>query len=282
MRSISSKTIHWFQRHLLSWYAKNKRDLPWRKTHDPYKILVSEVMLQQTQVDRVIPKYEAFVQAFPTVQILARAPLRKVIRFWSGLGYNRRAVNLHRAARMIVRDYRGKFPRDASVLQQLPGIGRYTAGAVCIFAFRKKSFAIDTNIRRVLSRWFFGLPKKQPRIDTLAQTIVPKDAWTWHHAMMDFGALVCTARGCSCPFRKKCCAYPKILSFDRSMIQSRKKRVPFHDSPRFFRGRIIEALRTPPHRTSISVLEKQLGRPLLVLVRQEVQRDSTSPALLCL
>lgn len=133
---------------LLTWFAENARDLPWRRTRDPYRVLVSEVMLQQTQVDRVIPKYEAFLAAFPTVEALAAAPTAEVIRLWAGLGYNRRAVNLQRAARAVVEERGGLFPHEVEELLRLPGIGPYTAGAVACFAFEQDVAFVDTNIRR--------------------------------------------------------------------------------------------------------------------------------------
>ena len=141
---------------LLDWFAVFGRDLPWRRTRDPYRIMVSEIMLQQTQVDRVIPKYHAFLEAFPTLEALAAAPTAEVIRAWSGLGYNRRAVNMQRAARAVLDEHGGQFPRDFAALLRLPGIGPYTAGAIACFAFEQDVAFIDTNIRRVVQRLFVG------------------------------------------------------------------------------------------------------------------------------
>ncbi|MEZ4572808.1 MAG: A/G-specific adenine glycosylase, partial [Thermomicrobiales bacterium] len=131
------------QRALLGWYRENARDLPWRRTQDPYRIMVSEIMLQQTQVDRVIPKYEAFLERFPTLEALADAPASEVIRAWAGLGYNRRALNLQRAARAVVEEFGGEMPRTVEELRSLPGIGPYTAGAIACFAFEQDVGFLD-------------------------------------------------------------------------------------------------------------------------------------------
>jgi A/G-specific adenine glycosylase len=168
---------------LLAWFDEHGRDLPWRRTRDPYAILVSEVMLQQTQVARVVPRYRAFLERWPTVEGLAAAPLAEVIREWQGLGYNRRAVNLHRAAQQIGA---GGWPND---LTELPGVGRYTADALARFAFDRPVLPVDTNVRRVLERTngSFG----------------PASA----HALMDLGATVCLARipRCdACPLAAEC------------------------------------------------------------------------------
>src|SRR5680860_695110 len=153
--SITSSldTIPAFRTHLFDWWEINQRDLPWRHTRDPYRILVSEVMLQQTQVDRVIPHFHRWLERFPTVQALAEAPTADVIQMWAGLGYNRRAVNLQRTAQAVL-ELGGEFPRDVESLKSLPGIGSYTAGAIACFAFEHDVAFIDTNMRRVLHRVF--------------------------------------------------------------------------------------------------------------------------------
>src|SRR5947209_3644935 len=140
-----------FRRQILDWYDMHRRDLPWRGDPDPYHVLVSDVMLQQTQVDRVIPKYLAFLARFPTLQTLASASTADVLRAWQGLGYNRRALNLKRTAEAVVREHSGKLPRTVEELEKLPGIGRYTARAVACFAFGVQVAVVDTNVRRVLS-----------------------------------------------------------------------------------------------------------------------------------
>ena len=144
------------QRTLLDWYAREGRDLPWRRVRDPYAILVSELMLQQTQVDRVIPKWEAWLAQFPTIEALADAPTSDVIRAWSGLGYNRRAINLQRLAQAVVAVHGGRVPDDVAELKALPGIGPYTAGAVAAFAHNRPVAMVDVNIRRLLHRLFVG------------------------------------------------------------------------------------------------------------------------------
>lgn len=165
--------------------------MPWRKTRDPYKILVSEIMLQQTQVSRVLPKYEEFLAAFPTVHDLAKASDTKLLKVWSGLGYWRRARFLKEAANIVVAKYKGKFPRTPALLNTLPGIGAYTAGAVACFAFNDNEAFIDTNIRRVYLHFFFADEKdiSDEAIMKLATKAVPKkDPRSWHYALFDYGA----------------------------------------------------------------------------------------------
>lgn len=175
---------------LLDWYARHRRDLPWRRTRDPYAILLSEVMLQQTQVHRVIPKYHEFLARFPTFCALASTPLAEVIRRWAPLGYNRRAVRLHRIARAVVERYDGALPSDPQTLLALEGIGPYTAAAVACFAFGHDVPVLDTNVRRVLSRVLYG-PEPPPPADLrqTAQAILPAGrAPDWNQALMDLGA----------------------------------------------------------------------------------------------
>ena len=180
---------------LLAWYGENARDLPWRHTHDPYAILVSEVMLQQTQVVRVVPRYEEWLARWPTVEALAAASPADVIQAWSGLGYNRRAVNLHRCAQAVVA--RGGFPRGPEELRKLPGIGPYTAAAIACFAFGAQIAAPDTNALRVLERAFPGV-----------DVAIPEGrAYEWNQALFDLGREVCIARKprCGvCPLESGC------------------------------------------------------------------------------
>ena len=193
---------------LLRWYGEHGRRLPWRQTRDPYAILVSEMMLQQTQVDRVLPKYAAFLAAFPTIAALAAASRGEVIRQWAGLGYNRRAVHLHRIAQQVVADHDGKLPTDPVILRTLPGIGRYTAAAVACFAAEAPVAVLDTNVRRVLGRVFLDAwlsddePTETPPERTgwlLAEAALPhRDAYAWNQALMDLGATVCTAARPAC------------------------------------------------------------------------------------
>lgn len=251
----------WFTRTLLQWYGLHKRDLPWRRTRDPYHILVSEVMLQQTQVDRVVTHYERWLKRFPTVGALARAPQRDVLKQWSGMGYNRRALNLHRCAQTIERHYSGTVPSTTNDLLELPGIGRYTAGAIRAFAFRIPEAVVDTNIRRVEHRVFFGpeVPNDGLGDDEfweLAEMLYPKRAkkhHEWNHALMDFGALVCTKRkpACArCPLNARCAATQTIHERLQEHYEHGKKRQEegMEENGKFvpnrlFRGRIIESLR---------------------------------------
>jgi len=195
-----------FRRKLLAWYARHARDLPWRRTRDPYRVLVSEVMLQQTQVSRVTEYYPRFLERFPTLEHLARARPKAVREQWDGLGYYSRAANLHALAREVVRGYEAKLPDDPAELLKLPGVGRYTAGAVASFAYEKPVPAVDTNVRRVIGRVFVGEGAKRLRgegaIWRLAAALVPPDgkrAWKLNQALMELGAVVCVARKPKCP-----------------------------------------------------------------------------------
>lgn len=239
---------------LLTWFEANRRDLPWRRTRDPYRILVSEVMLQQTQVDRVVPYYERFLQAFPTVAALADAPTSVVITIWAGLGYNRRAVNLQRTAQAVMERYGGEFPRDPARLLDLPGIGPYTSGAIACFAFEEPVAFLDTNMKRVIHRLVAGpdLPKARlsdrQLLSYAEQLVPPDDAWRWNQALIEFGALQCTARKPACvicPLQKECAAFPDIQTVIATLpAGSRKKNeAPFEGSNRYYRGRLVDSLR---------------------------------------
>ncbi len=211
-------------------------------------------MLQQTQVDRVIPTYRAFLRRFPTVRKLAAARRSEIIALWSGLGYNNRAVRLHQAAQEIVRKWNGTLPRSVEELEQLPGVGSYTARAIAAFAFDEPVAAIDVNHGRVVRRVFYGMsmPSKR-RLDQLCAALVPaKESYNWNHALMDFGALVCKSRPrCGvCPVQALCNAYPRILS--ESDRVRRKNSEPFIGSDRFFRGRIVHVLRGSVRNTAIT------------------------------
>jgi A/G-specific adenine glycosylase len=203
-------TIRAFQRRLVSWYRTNGRDLPWRRTRDPYAILVSEVMLQQTQVQRAMLYYDKFLSRYPTVEELARADEGEVRETWEGLGYYARARNLQRAAQKIVTEHNGRFPQRPEELTALPGIGQYTAGAVLSFAFRRAAAILDTNAARVLTR-FFALPPEQQTTHvlwTVARQVTPSgQAHLFNQAIMDLGATICIARTPRCfvcPLRTVC------------------------------------------------------------------------------
>jgi A/G-specific adenine glycosylase len=203
-------TIRAFQRRLIEWYQRHGRDLPWRRTRDPYSILVSEIMLQQTQVQRAMLYYEKFLQRYPTVEDLARADEPAVRETWEGLGYYARARNLHRTSQKIVDEYDGRFPKDPEQLATLPGIGPYTAGAVASFAFRRDAAILDTNAARVLSRFFALRPEQQTLrfLWNVAHQVTPAGkAYIFNQAIMDIGATICIARTprCSaCPLRPVC------------------------------------------------------------------------------
>src|SRR5712692_8960999 len=168
-----------FQQRLLGWYARHRRDLPWRRTRDPYRVLVSEIMLQQTQVERVVPKYREFLRRYPSFARLARARPAEVRRTWYPLGYNIRPVHLQGIARETVARYAGRLPDDARALRSMRGIGRYTAGAILSFAYGRDAAVVDTNVRRVLGRVFLGARRlERLRGDnamwTLAEALVPR------------------------------------------------------------------------------------------------------------
>lgn len=210
-----------FRRRLAAWFRRAGRDLPWRQTRDPYRVVVSEVMLQQTQVSRVLDYYPAFLDRYPSIHHLAAARPRAVREAWDGLGYYRRAENLRRMARVVVREHEGRMPSTLDALRRLPGIGPYTAGAVACFAYEQAAPAVDTNVARVLKRVFAKTrkprgtrgPSEARRLRDLAASLQPRRgaaAWTFNQALMELGALVCTAKRqkCDeCPVRVDCSWY---------------------------------------------------------------------------
>jgi len=242
---------------LSAWYRTNGRDLPWRRTDDPYRIAVSEFMLQQTQVDRVVPLYLSFLKKFPSWKTLAAAPQSEVVRAWKGLGYNMRAVRLKKLAEGVVRDFDGKLPSGEEALLRLHGVGPYTARALRVFAFRQKALAPDTNLRRVLTRVFKG-PKADPKaFDERAwtrweATLPGKLSYDVNQGLMDLGAAVCKAgrpRCFECPISRWCASYPRIMTMKSLPRQkaARGERVDASGVPnRIYRGRVIEALRKGP------------------------------------
>lgn len=261
---------------LLAWYARHGRThLPWRTTRDPYRIVVSELMLQQTQVERVIPLYEAFLARFPSFEALAADDAGDVVRAWRGLGYNSRAVRLHALARAVVERHGGTLPRETEALRALPGIGAYTAAAVRAFAFELDDAALDVNLRRVIHRVAFGLehpPRAGEReLDVLAIAAVPHGAaHDWNSAMMDLGATICTARAARClvcPLREACTAAPvdgaslAVLAKAHAKRKPPQNAIPFERTTRFLRGRIIDRLRDVPARETIAldVLQRELS-----------------------
>lgn len=234
--TLSSHVITAFQKRILHWYEQNKRDLPWRKRRDPYTILISEVMLQQTQVRRVIPKYTAWLEKFPSIHALAQAQTSDVLRVWSGLGYNRRALYLQKAAQVITTTHNGFFPQDISQLRTLPGIGEYTARALVCFAFDQQVAVVDTNIRKIITlRFTNGIPPGPKQLQEIADQLLPQGrAYEWNQALMDYAAAM---------LRKE-----KVLT---------PKQSKFKDSNRYFRGQTLQLL-LKNHALSLTELQKHL------------------------
>lgn len=240
---VPVQTVKHFQKMIFSWWKTNKRDLPWRHSNDPYKILVSEVMLQQTQVARGLPKYLEFVYKFPTVQSLASASTGEILRVWKGMGYNRRALYLHKTAQKIITDYHGVFPEIEQQLITLPGLGKYTARAVMVFAYKKDIAMVDTNIRQIITHFFFkDVSQTEKMIQEVADQLVPKGkSWQWHQALMDYGA----------------------LKLERNETKKgKKKHTPFKETNRYFRGRILDALRENSYQEELLIhfLIKMYGK----------------------
>ncbi len=237
---------------LLAWFDERRRDLPWRHTRDPWAVLVSELMLQQTQVARVLLRYDAFLARWPTAPACAEATVGDVVSAWAGLGYNRRAVNLHRCATAVVADHDGQLPDRLTDLLALPGIGPYTARAVLAFAHEGDVGVVDTNAARVLARWA-GRSLRPAEVQRAADAAVPAgEGWAWNQAMLDLGATVCRPRSprCDeCPVFVWCAWHragrsapdPAVGSAGVSGGQSR-----FEGSDRQGRGRLVDALRRGP------------------------------------
>ena len=247
---------------LLNWFTHAGRDLPWRHTRDPYRILVSEIMLQQTQVERVIPKYHAFLTQFPDMASLAAAPTSAVITAWQGLGYNRRALYLQKTVQTVLTTYAGVFPPDVALLRALPGLGPYTAGAIACFAYEQDVAFMDVNIRRVAVRLWSDphapVPPDATLVTHIQQHIPNGRGWAFNQAIMELGATICTAKTphCPrCPLRAACADYTARRDADeqlqplpiRTLKKVAEKPAPrFVGSNRYFRGKIIDALRAVP------------------------------------
>ncbi len=243
---------------VLGWAESSRRDLPWRRTRDPWAILVSELMLQQTQVARVVPRYQAFLERFPTPPDCAVAPAGEVIDAWAGLGYNRRAVNLHRAAAVVTAEHGGRLPQSLAELQALPGIGPYTARAVLVFAHEADVGVVDTNVARLLARWTGeALPPR--RAQELADQLVPPGrAWSWNQGLFDLGSAVCTARRPACDH----CSASRFCAWrgrGRDPASPSPRQPAFEGSDRQGRGRLVDALRGAP--VAASELAGVMGWP---------------------
>ncbi len=239
---LSPQQIEKFRSEIYSHYYAHPRTLPWRLTENPYLIFVSELMLQQTQVERVTAKYEQFIVEFPDFQTLAAAPLQRVLELWQGLGYNRRALYLHKAAQRVVRDFGGELPSDPGILETLPGVGHATAREIAAFAFRIPAAFIETNIRRVFIHFFFQERENihdREILPLVEQTQDRDDPRTWYYALMDYGAML-----------KRRIRNPNIRSAHY------QKQGAFHGSNRQLRGEILRAVSANPGLT----LEEITGR----------------------
>ncbi len=255
-KSIKKQT---FQKIIYDHYENNGRDLPWRKVKDPYKILVSEMMLQQTQVDRVIEKYQAFLRVFPTVTDLAKAPVPKVLSLWSGLGYNRRALFLKSTAEQIVAEFKGKFPREHEQLLKLRGIGPYTASAIRAFAFNLPGALIETNVRTVFLHFFFkgaiNVSDAQlfPLITTMLDTENPR---RWYSALMDYGTMLKSEIG-------------NVNKTSKHYTKQSK----FQGSERQVRGEILKFLVSYEKLATQAVILKNVKRPKEKVLKKLIELE---------
>jgi len=239
--SLAPSQIRSFQKKVYNYYDNHGRDLPWRKRVTPYRVLVSEIMLQQTQVDRVIEKYKEFLSEFPDFPVLAKTPLSKLLKLWSGMGYNRRALSLRKLAQVVVSEHKGRLPSDPDILVTLPGIGKYTAGAVSAFAFNKPVVFMDTNIRRVFIHEFLHDRRNihdDELVPLVRQTLDANNPRKWYNALMDYGSLLKKEQG-----------NPN----KRSAHYIRQS--PFENSNRQVRGRILKVLVKGPPLTAASIVK---------------------------
>jgi A/G-specific adenine glycosylase len=280
---VSLREIH---AAVLDWYAANGRDLAFRRTRDPWAILVSEVIAQQTQAARAAEAWERFIEAFPTPAALAAVSPATVIRAWRGLGYNRRAIALRAAAIRIVEDHGGRVPDTLEALTALPGVGPYTARAVLAFAFDRPVAPLDTNIRRVLDRALGPLPAAPKALQSTADAFVPKTApAAWAHALMDLGATICVARAprCdACPIRTLCrtteIGFLAVDDGAGSRPKARSRGTPFPSTSRWLRGRILDRLRDATDDAWVA-FKDPIGTHPLPAVFAEVRRMSSEGLL---
>ena len=262
MRPIAASLLAWFARH-------GRNALPWRTDRAPYRIVVAEFMLQQTQVERVVPLFEAFVAAWPSFEALAAASQADVVRAWAGLGYNSRALRLHRLALAVRDEFSGALPAGEGALRALPGVGPYTARAIAAFAFDADVVALDTNIRRIVHRTQLGLEWPQranaAQLDALAMALVPAGrGYAFNSALMDLGATLCSARAPKCllcPLRATCAAAPiESVALARAAAafgakRTPQERLPFASTTRYVRGRVVDRLRALEPGDAISLLD---------------------------
>lgn len=222
-----------FTKNLTAWYQKNARDLPWRRTKDPYKIWISEIMLQQTTVNTVIPYWERWVKAFPKIEDVASASLHDILKSWQGLGYYSRARNIHKSSQIILKEFKGKLPEQEELIKKLPGFGPYTTGAVLSIAFDKRLPIIDANVRRVMMRvlakqGFADTTHDEEILETLDQVIPQKGVGDFNQALMELGALICRSKEplcLLCPIREQCQGFQKGI---QELIPTPKKKI-IHD-----------------------------------------------------
>jgi len=246
-----------FRSTIYAYYGRRGRDLPWRNTTDPYPIFVSEIMLQQTQVDRVLPKYRLFLERFPTLKVLAHAPQAAVLQVWSGLGYNRRALHLHGSAQKILSDFSGTIPCTYDSLRQLPGVGPYTANAILVFAYNKPALVIDTNIRRVYLHFFF---KGRDAVDdaellpVMQETLDAENPRRWFNALMDYGAMLGTKQ-------------PLINRRSKHYVKQSR----FEGSDRQIRGKILKALLFRAR--TLTELQETVSDMRLEIILNDLQRE---------
>ena len=276
------------QQVLLDWYDQNKRDLPWRKS-TPWGVMVSEFMLQQTPVNRVLPVWNQWLKEWPTPARLAGAKKSEVITAWGRLGYPRRAIRLHESAQIITREYNNRVPRSVEDLRTLPGVGEYTAAAIAAFAYGQSTLVLDVNIRRFFARLIEGVEHPANSISTiereLRQKLIPQDGATWAAATMEFGALVCTSKNPACdlcPLKRQCAwrkaGYPKSELIRKSQAWS--------GTDRQCRGTVIQAVREK-HQISIGELRKlwddvpQLDKALKTLASEGFIRITRNMVRFC-
>lgn len=252
-----------FRKTILGYYRRHGRCLPWRETGDPYKILISEIMLQQTQVPRVIPFYKVFIKQFPNFATLAGASDRKILKAWQGLGYNRRALSLKKTARIVLREYRGKLPSDEQMLQELPGVGAGTAGALLAFAFNVPTVFIETNIRRVFIHFFFPFETKisdEKIFPLIKASLDKKNPRRWYSALMDYGAYL-------------------ALTEENANHQSKHyvRQPKFEGSRRQLRGRVLKLVLQKSKITNQEIAEILEKNPVEIkVIRTELKREGFS------